>query len=79
MLQTAETTVCAVSEGVACGETLFDTRAERFNERVAGNSYTGFLLRYYSRPNRSVCVYRGHRCVQYRPVRVPHTTGAQFA
>ena len=46
----SETAVFAVSGGVARGETLFDTRAERSERRADENPYTGSRFHCYSRP-----------------------------
>jgi hypothetical protein len=48
MPRASETAVFAVSGGVACGEILSDTGAERFDGRAGESPYVGFLFHCYS-------------------------------
>jgi hypothetical protein len=50
MPRAAATTIFTVSEGVACGETLYDAGAGQFNERAEESAYAGSLFQCYSRP-----------------------------
>ena len=67
--QAHETAVFAGFEEVARGETLFDTGAERFEERSEENSYAGWRFHCYLRTDSASFLFDRQRIVSLLALR----------